>query len=430
MLKPIKCVVLAFAAVAALAAPSAANAISLRCSAPTVYAGNADPGPNPVVSASVWLDSGIGGTWRVEYQLADGQLATRRDQYPNMTDVSAAGSFAWVGNYRDDPNLRMIGEILRDKTGAYSYREHILDDANGGRVTVDMTAECSRLDEEAPVDAIREAPAPPGASVPSTPSTVATIELRCSAPAVLVGQEATRPEYHVVRTDVFHSVNAHSWEIHHYLSGGSVVSRGVQYELLDTSNDGRAQWTGTLNRNPNLRMIGELQNRNGNIYYDEWLYDKAQSGKVVFSASSACQRTDAAQTEVAETRETAVPIVSDSGTFEVPVTINDRLTLNFVVDSGAADVSIPADVVLTLVRTGTVAEADFLGEQTYKMADGSPVPSRQFLIRSMKVGDKTLANVVGSIAPVAGSLLLGQSFLNRFKSWSLDNQRRALILNY
>jgi uncharacterized protein len=129
------------------------------------------------------------------------------------------------------------------------------------------------------------------------------------------------------------------------------------------------------------------------------------------------------------TGETIVPMVGDGGTFAVPVTINDQLTLKFVVDSGAADVSIPADVVLTLVRTETITDADFLGKQTYQMADGSVVPSQRFLIRSLKVGDKTLENVVGSIAPTAGSLLLGQSFLSRFKSWSIDNQRDALILN-
>jgi predicted aspartyl protease len=63
------------------------------------------------------------------------------------------------------------------------------------------------------------------------------------------------------------------------------------------------------------------------------------------------------------------------------------------------------------------------------MADGSTVPSRRFRIRSLKVGDRVLENVTGSIAPVAGSLLLGQSFLTRFKSWSIDNQRQALVLN-
>ena len=126
--------------------------------------------------------------------------------------------------------------------------------------------------------------------------------------------------------------------------------------------------------------------------------------------------------------ETIVPMISDGGTFRVPVTINDELTLKFVIDSGAADVSVPADVVMTLLRTGTITDADFLGKQTYQLADGSTVPSQQFLIRTLKVGDATLENVVGSIAPVAGGLLLGQSFLSRFNTWSIDNHQQALIL--
>ena len=126
---------------------------------------------------------------------------------------------------------------------------------------------------------------------------------------------------------------------------------------------------------------------------------------------------------------TVVPMVSEGGTFVVPVRINDQITLNFVIDSGASDVSVPADVVMTLLRTGTITDADFLGTQKYRMADGSTVPSQQFVIRSLEVGDRTLNDVTGSIAPVQGGLLLGQSFLRRFKSWSIDNQREALILN-
>jgi hypothetical protein len=43
-----------------------------------------------------------------------------------------------------------------------------------------------------------------------------------------------------------------------------------------------------------------------------------------------------------------VALVRDEGTFKVPVLINGALLLHFTVDSGAADVSIPADVVMTL----------------------------------------------------------------------------------
>jgi hypothetical protein len=47
----------------------------------------------------------------------------------------------------------------------------------------------------------------------------------------------------------------------------------------------------------------------------------------------------------------------------------------------------------------------------------------------LTVGDKTLQNVTASLAPVNGPLLLGQSFLSRFKSWSIDNQRQVLYLS-
>jgi hypothetical protein len=57
------------------------------------------------------------------------------------------------------------------------------------------------------------------------------------------------------------------------------------------------------------------------------------------------------------------------------------------------------------------------------------VPSQQFVIRSLKVGDRTLENVAASVAPVEGALLLAQSFLRCFQSGSIDNLREALVLN-
>jgi len=123
-----------------------------------------------------------------------------------------------------------------------------------------------------------------------------------------------------------------------------------------------------------------------------------------------------------------VPLKSLGGTFVVPVFINGAITLNFVVDSGAADVAVPADVVGTLVRAGTIEKADITGKQKYMLADGSISPTVTFMIRSLKVGDVLVENVKGSVSPAAGSLLLGQSFLQRFKSWSMDNTKHVLVL--
>ena len=124
-----------------------------------------------------------------------------------------------------------------------------------------------------------------------------------------------------------------------------------------------------------------------------------------------------------------VPLKEDSGLFVVSVEINGAITLDFAVDSGAGNVTIPADVYYTLVRTGTIKDADITGKRTVVLADGSESNLPTFTIRSLRVGDKIIENVKASVLPLEGQLLLGQSFLTRFKSWSLDNTRRVLVLN-
>ena len=111
-----------------------------------------------------------------------------------------------------------------------------------------------------------------------------------------------------------------------------------------------------------------------------------------------------------------------------PVRINDAIDLDFLVDSGATDVSVPVDVVLTLLRSGTLKAADFTGSRTYLLADGSKLPSATFVMKSLRIGDRALRDVEGGISPIQGELLLGQSFLRRFKSWSIDNSTHQLVL--
>jgi clan AA aspartic protease (TIGR02281 family) len=125
----------------------------------------------------------------------------------------------------------------------------------------------------------------------------------------------------------------------------------------------------------------------------------------------------------------SVQLHMEGGIYYVPIVINDRITLNFLVDSGASDVSIPADVFSTLVRTGTITRHDFIDKGLYELADGSTHTSQRFHIKSLRVGQFELHEVVAVVAPAAGSLLLGQSFLSRLKSWSIDNQAHMLVFN-
>jgi clan AA aspartic protease (TIGR02281 family) len=125
---------------------------------------------------------------------------------------------------------------------------------------------------------------------------------------------------------------------------------------------------------------------------------------------------------------TRVPLRVDRGISFVPVEINGTLKLDFAIDSGASDVSVPADVFSTLKRTSTVKEADLIGQQSYVLADGSTTQSAIFKIKSLRIGELVIEDVKASVTPSHASLLLGQSFLERFKSWSIDNTTHELVL--
>jgi clan AA aspartic protease (TIGR02281 family) len=117
------------------------------------------------------------------------------------------------------------------------------------------------------------------------------------------------------------------------------------------------------------------------------------------------------------------------GAFVVPVVLNDVMTVKFIVDSGSADVSIPEDVASTLMKSGTMTGADLLGSKTYQLADGSLVPSKIYRMASLRIGGMVMQDVTVRISAAKSSLLLGQSFLSRLKSWSMDNSRKVMIIN-
>jgi hypothetical protein len=183
-------------------------------------------------------------------------------------------------------------------------------------------------------------------------------------------------------------------------------------------------------RNGKSNGLGTLTLLDGSKYVGPFLDDKPTGQGKYVSAKGAALPAESASDDFANANidRDLIKMQQSGGVYVVPIRFNDTITLTAIVDSGAADVSVPADIVSTLIRTGTITADDFLGQQTYVLADGSKVPSQQFRIRTLKVGNKKLENVRASIASVKASILLGQTFLNRFKTWSVDSEKHVLIL--
>jgi clan AA aspartic protease (TIGR02281 family) len=123
-----------------------------------------------------------------------------------------------------------------------------------------------------------------------------------------------------------------------------------------------------------------------------------------------------------------VPLKKDGGTFKVPVRINESITIDFVVDSGAATVTLPEDVVKTLLRTGTLSKKDIIKTQNFQVADGRQLKGLVFKLARLQVGNHVLHDVVASTIAGDGEPLLGQSFLSKFASFTQNNADGTLIL--
>ncbi len=117
----------------------------------------------------------------------------------------------------------------------------------------------------------------------------------------------------------------------------------------------------------------------------------------------------------------------DGGVYVVPVSVNGAAAVDCIVDSGASDVNIPTDLFERLVRQGAIKQSDMLGTRIYTLADGSSERGRIVHIKALKVGNVVVHDVVASVGGDDGNGLLGQSFLERFQSWSLDNSHHQLV---
>jgi len=124
-----------------------------------------------------------------------------------------------------------------------------------------------------------------------------------------------------------------------------------------------------------------------------------------------------------------VPLKKLGDEYGVEARINNTITMTFALDTGVSDVSLPEDTVITLARAGAIDKADLIGPETYVLADGTEIESVTFVIRELRVGGYGVANVRANIGTADSDGLLGQSFLRKFRSWSVDHDRELLILS-
>ncbi len=131
--------------------------------------------------------------------------------------------------------------------------------------------------------------------------------------------------------------------------------------------------------------------------------------------------------EVTESR-TVIPLENEDGVYFIKAIIND-VPMKFVFDTGASAISMSMTEAAFLIKQGTLTEDDLRGVVNFQDAEGELSEGQMVRLRTVQLGDKVIYNVDASIVPNQNApLLLGQSVLQQFGRFSIDNKQHVLIL--
>jgi predicted aspartyl protease len=123
-----------------------------------------------------------------------------------------------------------------------------------------------------------------------------------------------------------------------------------------------------------------------------------------------------------------IPFVRDAaGGIELQVVV-DGVPATFLLDSGSSGVSIPQEFFERLHREGRIEESDYRHRVDVVLANGQHEQMRLYALHSLVVGGRAVLEVEATVGRPGSGYLLGQDFLERFGSVSIDYVRGILRL--
>src|SRR5690554_1316673 len=123
----------------------------------------------------------------------------------------------------------------------------------------------------------------------------------------------------------------------------------------------------------------------------------------------------------------AVPLIDNyRNQFRIRLEIGGQVKY-FTLDTGASDLVINQDLERELILDGAIKRSDYLGKKEYILANNTRVEGQLVRLDNIKIGEYTVNNVVVAVVNDA-HLLLGKSFLDKFREWSINANTKELIL--
>jgi hypothetical protein len=190
---------------------------------------------------------------------------------------------------------------------------------------------------------------------------------------------------------------------------GKMHGYGI-YEFKDKSYH-KGYW-----KNGKEHGKGEYFLTNGNKLVGTW-----NNGKFIEDSDEESEESDDKKNTNSLKVKELIKMVKSQGVYEIPVTINGSIKLNFIMDTGASDMFITPEILLTLIRSKTIDDDDLLEGQYYQNATGDINENVRFNIKEIKIGNTTVKNVSCALSEnLEAPILLGQSVLSKLGKIMLD----------
>jgi len=121
-----------------------------------------------------------------------------------------------------------------------------------------------------------------------------------------------------------------------------------------------------------------------------------------------------------------IPLSNYLGSYHLDAEINNK-KINFILDTGASE-SIISKKVMLMIQEVSNTNITHLEKGYYVLADGSIVNCNRINIKSMKIGNHIIQNVIFGIMPNETDNLLGKNVLDKYKRWSVNKNLNELTL--
>jgi hypothetical protein len=204
---------------------------------------------------------------------------------------------------------------------------------------------------------------------------------------------------------------------------GMIAKSGEMYE---------GRWNAGKPTNPNLEDIKIVfGNKKFILYWSDWSIDEF---KMIYP-EKAKEPTDMDKVfldEAFKRNEISIPIqLSDSGSVEIPVMVNDVLKIYVGLKKTSQEVIVSKDIAKTLIQTKTLGYKEWKEGNYYHFIDDKKAfePPHKFILNSLAIGEEQLSKLeTVDSDDISRSMLISFDVLERFGKVNIDMDKMLLTI--